>query len=105
MRRLSYLDEARDDLREIAAYIATATGSRAVAQHFIATLRAKCRHIAELAGTHGTDRSQLGAEIRSTPIGRYIILFRYTGDAVEIVNVLHASRDVTTYYSEPETES
>lgn len=53
-----------------------------------------------MPGTPGTDRSELRSSFRSTPLGTYIILFRYTDDAVEIVNILHASRDVATYYDE-----
>ena len=39
-------------------------------------------------------------DLRSTPSHGYVIFFRYTADAIEIVNLLHASRDILTHFDE-----
>lgn len=97
MRALRYTEAARDDLSSIAVYIADQSGSRAVAEHFIQTLQQKCEHLAALPGTLGTARPDLRPDLRSTPCRGYMIFFRYDGAGLEIVNVLHGSRDVLAH--------
>ena len=48
----------------------------------------------------GSARPELGQGTRSTPHKGYIIFFRYAEDAVEIINILHASRDVIAYFTD-----
>ncbi len=99
MRQLHYSDDADRNLAEIAVYVATESSSREVAEAFTERLRAKCRHLASLLGTLGTARPELRADIRSSPCQGYIIFFRYVGDDVlEIVNILHGSRDIGSYF-------
>lgn len=100
MRRLQYTDAAASDLLEIALYIATESQSRELASAFVERLRAKCRHLASLPATLGTSRPELRRDIRSTPCQGYVIFFRYRGDALEVVNILHASRDVIRHFEE-----
>ena len=99
MRRLVYLTAARDDLIDILRYVATEGGNPEVARSFVGRLQERCRHLAELPGTLGTARPELHPDLRSTPSHGYVIFFRYTADAVEIVNVLHASRDIQTLFN------
>ena len=98
MRRLRFTDDARRDLVDIALYIATESQSREIAIAFVERLRAKCRHLASLPATLGTARPDLCEDIRSTPCQGYVIFFRYQDDALEVVNVLHGSRDVIVYF-------
>lgn len=99
MRRLHYTDDAKQNLVEIAIHIATESNSRDVAVNFAERLRAKCRHLASLPATLGTARPELRADIRSTPCHGYVIFFRYRADDVlEIVNILHGSRDIDSYF-------
>lgn len=100
MRRLQYTDAAASDLLEIALYIATESQSRELASAFVERLRAKCRQLASLSATLGTPRPELRRDIRSTPSQRYVIYFRYRDDVLEVVNVLHASRDVIRHFEE-----
>ncbi len=102
MRRLQYTDDADRNLVEIAIHIATESQSREVALQFTDRLRAKCRNLAALPGMLGTARPELREDIRSTPCQGYVIFFRYGEDIVEIVNVLHGSRDVARYFEERE---
>lgn len=94
MRRLSYTDDARANLVAIALHIARQSASRAVATAFTDGLREKCRDLARLPGVLGRARPELREDIRSFPHQGYIIFFRYRGDTLEIVNVLHGSRDI-----------
>lgn len=96
---LRYISAARDNLRDIADYIADESGSEDVAEAFILQLDERCRRIASLPGNLGTERPELGNDIRSSPHKGYIIFFRYQEDAVEIVAILHANRDVMDYFS------
>lgn len=100
MRQLHFTDDADRNLVDIALYIATESQSREFALAFVERLRAKCRQLASLPATLGTARPDLREDIRSTPCQGYVIFFRY-GDAVlEVVNVLHGSRDVIRYFEE-----
>jgi toxin ParE1/3/4 len=98
MRQLRFTDDADRNLTEIAVYIATETGSREIAIGFTERLRAKCRHLVSLPGILGTARPDLREDMRSTPCQGYVIFFRYRGDGIEIVNILHGNRDVIRYF-------
>ena len=100
MRLLTYTDSARDDLVAIALHIARESGSRVVAEAFADKLEQRCEHLAALPGTHGTPRPELRDDLRSTPCRAYVIFFRYFENRLEIVNVLHASRDIAGHFEE-----
>jgi len=42
----------------------------------------------------GRARPEIGKEIRSFPIGKYLILYRMVPQGVEIVRVIHGARDL-----------
>jgi toxin ParE1/3/4 len=96
--RLIFLDSARDDLVEIADYVALGSGTEAAAR-FTAEIIAKCEHLALLPGLLGRARPELRADIRSTPFKGYLIFFRYLPsererEILEIVDVLEGHRDL-----------
>jgi toxin ParE1/3/4 len=98
MRNLRISAKAQAQLREISNYIARESGHRSLADAFRRRLVEKGRRLASLPGTLGTIRSDLGPDIRSTPVANYILIFRYTADTVDLLAVLHASRDVATHF-------
>ena len=100
MRRLCFTKDAGHNLTEIALYIASESASREVARAFTERLRAKCRDLASMPGTLGTARPDLREDIRSTPCHGYVIFFRYGNDLLEVVNILHGSRDVIGYFED-----
>ena len=101
MRRLIYLHAAREDLGQILGYITRETRNRHVGAAFVSKLRAQCEKLSQLDATLGTARPELRADIRSTPCQGYVIFFRYRADDVlEIVNILHGSRDIDSYFDE-----
>ena len=98
MRRLVYLDGARDDLKQIFAYITRESGNLSIGRGFVNTLRQQCVKLAALPGMLGTPRPELRPELRSFSVQGYVILFRYQGDTFEIVNIIEGHRDFDTMF-------
>jgi len=98
IRKLRFTTQARDDLRAISDFVSDASGSEDIAESFLSQLIERCRHVASLPGTLGTLRTELRDDIRSTPHKGYVIFFRYQDDALEVVDILHGSRDSTAHF-------
>ncbi|WP_017669500.1 type II toxin-antitoxin system RelE/ParE family toxin [Blastomonas sp. AAP53] len=98
MRKLVYLDSATDDLIEILRYVTTESANLSVGTAFVSKLRARCAHLASLPGTLGSDRGECVPRLRSVSSYGYIIFFRYAEERLEVVNILHASRDVQAHF-------
>ena len=47
----------------------------------------------------GCSRSELAPDLRSFPVGNYIIIYRPTDYGVEVARVLHGSRDIEAMFS------
>jgi toxin ParE1/3/4 len=94
VRPLRYLAAARRDIAEIYAYIENRSGSAQAAERFVQRLRAQCRHLAELPTVLGRLRPELRPGFRTFPFSGYIIVLRYTTDALEIVNIVEGHRDI-----------
>lgn len=74
-----------------------------MARSFIAKLRDKCDDLASLPGQLGRQREDLGDGLRSIPWRDYVIVFRYAGEGVEIVRILHGARYIPALMArEPE---
>jgi plasmid stabilization system protein ParE len=100
VRRLVYLASARRDLVEILEYITRQSGSVAIGRRFVDQLRQQCAKLAGLAGTLGRARPELRSDIRSFPFKGYVIFFRYSGDTLEVVDILEGHRDVEAHFKE-----
>ena len=90
MPKLRYSDASKDDLKEIARFIAK--DKPQAAREWVAKLREKCRMLAKHPEV-GDDRSDLGEGIRSTYVGSYIIYFRRREETLEIVRVRRGDRE------------
>ena len=90
MPRLRYSDASKDDLKRIARFIAQDKPS--AARQWVAKLREKCRLIAK-SPDMGDPRPELGENIRSTYVGRYVVYFLRREAVVEIVRVIPGDRD------------
>ncbi len=77
MRALRFRPSALKDIRAIVDYIAWSSSSSLVARRFERQLRAECARLAELPGTLGTARPELGPRIRSLAFKYYLIFFVY----------------------------
>lgn len=86
---------AERDLEEIADYIARDDPRRALS--FIDELRRQCARIADTPKAFSA-RPGLGAGVRSSPYGRYVIFFRASKDRVLILRVLHGVRDSASQF-------
>jgi len=99
MARLKYLDAAKNDLIEIARYIASESGSRDIAINYMNRIRTYCRNLAAAeTSQRGTARPELMAGMRSEAFGNYVIFFRYNGNVLEIVNILEGHRDIQAHF-------
>ena len=49
----------------------------------------------------GRARPELSRKLRSFPKGKYIIFYHLVTDGIEIVRVLHGSRDLESIFGEP----
>lgn len=88
---------ALTDLAEIWAYIAEDSPERADA--FADLLAAKFETLARRPGI-GRPRPELAENLRSFTIGRYVIFYLPLFRGVEIVRVLHGSRDIDAIFEE-----
>ncbi len=90
MPRLRYSAQSKDDLKQIARFIANDKPD--AARRWVSKLREKCR----LASQHpeiGDERPELGEGIRSTYLGSYVIFFRCTNGFVDVVRVIRGDVD------------
>ena len=90
MPRLRYSAESKEDLKEIARYIAR--DKPIAARQWVARIKEKCR-VAAKQPEIGDERPTLGDSIRSTYVGRYVIFFRRNAGFVEIVRVIPGDQD------------
>lgn len=42
----------------------------------------------------GRDRNELVSDLRSLPLGRYVVFFLPLPDGIDVIRVLHSSRDI-----------
>lgn len=89
------LPRAKSDLVEIWGYIADDNEGRADA--FVDMIGQKLLTLASNP-TMGRARDELAEGLRSFPVGRYVIFYRPIPKGVEIVRVLHGSRDINTLF-------
>ena len=91
MAKLSVSKDAESDLIEIWYYIAR--DSLFSAGRLNKLLYEKFHTLAANPGI-GRSRPQLGPQVRSFPIGRYVIYHRPIGSLCVILRVIHGARDV-----------
>ncbi|MFZ0942680.1 MAG: type II toxin-antitoxin system RelE/ParE family toxin [Syntrophobacteraceae bacterium] len=86
---------ARSDLADIWDYIADDSEVRADA--FVEAIDQKFHALAAQPNL-GRGRDELAKILRSLPVGRYVIFYRPIPGGVEIIRVLHGSRDVDAIF-------
>jgi toxin ParE1/3/4 len=82
---------ARRDFEEILEYLEE--NSPSAADRFATAVAVKCRSISR-SPRIGRARNELTEGIRSTVVGDYLIFYRPTPSAIELVRVLHGARDL-----------
>lgn len=86
---------AEADILEIWDYIAE--DSIAAADHWIDRLDEQFRLLATQPKM-GRTRDELAAGVRSHPFGRYVIFYMPLDDGIDVVRVLHGSRDIDAVF-------
>jgi len=87
--------QAEQDLLDIWLYIAD--DQPVHADRFLHRLETAAQRLAAYTDI-GTDRPGLGVGLRSFPVERYMLYYRARPDGIEVVRVLHASRDITLLF-------
>ncbi|MBT6456286.1 MAG: type II toxin-antitoxin system RelE/ParE family toxin [Gammaproteobacteria bacterium] len=87
MAKVLFTEQAKLDLKDIANYIAEDNKKAALA--YIKLLRGKCKKLSD-APKIGTQRGAL----RMFPVGSYLLFYREVKNGIEIIRILHASRNV-----------
>jgi toxin ParE1/3/4 len=91
MPRIVRTPEAAADLWEIALYIAR--DNEDAAYRLIDTIDEKLEMLAQHPGG-GQARPELLDNLRSFPVGRYIIFYRPINEGIEVLRVLHGARNL-----------
>lgn len=87
---------ARDDLSEIWDYIAD--DNERQADTFVDLIDQKFQELARHPNM-GRSREELDEGLRSFPVGRYVIFYRIIPEGIEIIRVLHGSRDLNAIFA------
>ena len=93
MSKPFYTSAAIRDLEDILEFIARDKANAAI--EWIEKIEAKCLVISSSPGI-GEAMPRLGAGIRASSIGRYVIFYRYANDRLEVVRVLPGDRDISS---------
>jgi len=95
MPRLLKRPEAESDLEEIWWYIAQDSPHNA--DRFLDRIHESCLALADYPQM-GSSRNELKTGLRSQPVGNYLIFYFPLEDGVDIIRVLHGSRDIETLW-------
>jgi len=91
MPRLLKRPEAENDLVDIWLYIAQ--DNPVNADRFLDRIQESCLALANFPQM-GTKRDELKTGLRSHTVGRYLIFYFPQADGIDIVRVLHGSREI-----------
>jgi toxin ParE1/3/4 len=97
MNRAYFSASARSDLLEILEYIGLDKPGAAVSQ--VEKLEAACSMLARNPYS-GTSRDDLLPNLRAFSLGNYVVFFRACADGIEVVRVVHGSRDYRKLFGE-----
>ena len=92
MKKPLYTTAAQQDLVDILRYISRDKPDAAV--KWVEKIEDKCMLIASQPEM-GERRPQLGTDVRSNFVGRYVVFHRKQDDTVEILRVLTGDRNIT----------
>jgi plasmid stabilization system protein ParE len=95
MSTLIISPEAEQDLLDIWLYIAE--DSPVNADRFLDRLEEKALKLSEFPQI-GTDRPELASDLKSFPVERYVLYYRTSTSGIELVRVLHSSRDINRVF-------
>jgi toxin ParE1/3/4 len=95
MRQLFFTALAREDLLQIARYIARDNPERA--RTFVGELRQRCSQLIDLPNL-GIAREDCAKGLRMISHGRYLIFYCLEGNDINVERVLHGARDISRLF-------
>lgn len=95
MLRIIKSPEAENDLEEIWLYVAHDNPDKA--DKLLDEIEKTSRKIAQFTNM-GRNRDELYPDLRSFPVGKYIIYYLPISGGLEIVRVLHGMRDIAAFF-------
>ena len=98
MPRILRTPSANQDLLEVWTYVAV-NGDVIAADGLLDAIDQRCNTLAEFPHI-GRRREELAPGLRSFPEGQYLVFYREMPDGIEIVRVLHGSRDVRAVFGD-----
>jgi toxin ParE1/3/4 len=93
MAPVLYSDDARDDLYEIWKYIYLQSGSAVTANRVLDQNESRCRTYAENP-LLGELRPDFAPDVRCFGVYNYIVFYVPLTDGIEVILVVHGSRDL-----------
>lgn len=99
MARAIFAPTAEADLTEIYDFIAG--DNRSAAGALIDRFERQAETLANNPGI-GRARPELQPDMRSFPVGRYVLLYRPIEGGIEVARVLHGMRDIDRIFREEE---
>ena len=95
MSQCEFTDRAITDLEDIHDFVAQ--DSPSAAARLVALIRERC-FLLDDNPLMGRSRSELAPDLRSFPIGNYIIFYRPADNGVQILRVVRGSRDIEALF-------
>lgn len=89
-------EPAEEDLREITFYIADDNLDAAFSM--LDRFTERFEKLASMPQS-GRRRDEFGPNVRSFPEGSYVVFYRVIGEEIEIIRVLHGSRDIDRIFN------
>ena len=82
---------AYTDILEIALHVRR--DNPKAADQLLDTFEAKLRVLARVPGM-GASRAWIGRDVRSFPVGQYVLFYRPRSDGIQLLRVVHGKRDL-----------
>ncbi len=95
MASVTRTSQAELDLIEIGVHIAAA--NPIAANRWLDLIDQKCRLLGTMPHM-GRDRSDLAINLRSFPVGDYIIFYRASPEGIVVIRVFHGARDIQALF-------
>lgn len=96
MSKVLKTPQAEEDLVEVWLYIVQ--DNPRAADRFLTLVDKKCRTLAR-SPKMGRHRDELAPDLRSFPLGDYVIFYRPIESGIEVIRVLSGYRDVPELFS------
>jgi toxin ParE1/3/4 len=97
MPRVIRTRRARIDLLDILTYVRER--NRTAADRLAKEIKEKCAMLARFPAM-GREREELAPDLRSHPVGKYVIFYRSIKNGIEIIRVLHGARDIPPLFED-----